>query len=189
MKITAIPSVNALLPAQPIEPVANAPDKIVPEAWESMFARNRARFRRLTAVLGDDRDSYTLEERLAAMQALNGMAAAGDLRGMDAQSARLYRQLTAGSDLAQREAAISQNEVKAVVRAIEDHGSPQDAQAAFFETLSEEDKAVHFSLNANAIDPHGHQPYVTLEQYRQKLKTPDAQDDTLAPGSLISSTI
>ncbi|CAL4866564.1 hypothetical protein MMA231_00807 [Asticcacaulis sp. MM231] len=189
MKITAIPSVNALLPAQPIEPVANAPDKIVPEAWESMHARNRARFRRLTNVLSDDQGTYTFEERLAAMQALNGMAASGELRGIDARSARLYRELTANSELAQREAAISQDEVKAVVRAIEDHSSPHDAQAAFFDTLSEEDKAVHFSLNANAIDPHGHQPYVTLEQYRQKLKTPDAAEDTLAPGSLISSTI
>jgi hypothetical protein len=186
MNVTAIPSINAALPAQPIEPVVNAPDKIVPEAWEAMFARNRARFRRLTTVLGDDQDSYTLEERLAAMHALNGMAASGDLRGLDAQSARLYRELTANSELAQREAAISQGEVKAVVRAIEDHGSPQEAQAVFFETLSEEDKAVHFSLNVNAIDPHGHQPYVTLEHYRQKLKTPDTHDDTLAPGSLIS---
>lgn len=189
MKITAIPSVNASLPAQPIEPVANAPDKIVPEAWESMFARNRARFRRLTAVLGDDQETYTLEERLAAMQALNGMAASGDLRGMDAQSARLYRQLTADSDLVQREAAISQDEIKAVVRAIEDHGSPQEAQAAFFETLSEEDKAVHFSLNANAIDSHGHQSYVTLADYRHKLSKAPSEDEKLAPGSLISSTI
>jgi len=192
MEITPIPSVNASLAPQRVQPVTAAPDRILPDnRYATAFSLNQAQFNALTAFLGSTEAGTQLDKRLKAMQALRGLAARGQLRGIDSKNARLFHQLTDQSDLGQREAAIQQDEVAAINAAVARQTSPVQAQQTFFELLSPEDQAIHFELNVNAINMHGFQRYGSLDDYRRKLAhdAARASHDALPPAALVSGVI
>ncbi|CAM3334104.1 hypothetical protein [Asticcacaulis taihuensis] len=196
MEITPVPSVNASLAPLRVQPVTAAPERLLPEHLQSdryatAFSLNQAQFNSLTAFLGSAEAGTQLDKRLKAMQALRGLAARGQLRGIDSKNARLFHQLTDQSDLGQREAAIQQDEVAAINAALAHQTSPTQAQHAFFDHLSPDDQAIHFELNVNAINMHGFQRYASLDDYRRKLAhdAARASHDALTPAALVSGVI
>jgi hypothetical protein len=196
MEITPVPSVNASLAPLRVQPVTAAPERLPPERLQSdryatAFSLNQAQFNSLTAFLASAEAGSQLDKRLKAMQALRGLAARGQLRGIDSKNARLFHQLTDQSDLGQREAAIQQDEVAAINAAIARQTPPAQAQQAFFDQLSPEDQAIHFELNVNAINMHGFQRYASLDDYRRKLAhdAARASHDALPPAALVSGVI
>jgi hypothetical protein len=196
MEITRVSSVNASLAPLRVQPVTAAPDRILPDSrYATAFSLNQAQFNSLTALLvsslGSAEAGNQLDKRLKAMQALRGLAARGQLRGIDSKNARLFHQLTDQSDLGQREAAIQQDEVAAINAAVARQTPPAQAQQAFFDHLSPDDQAIHFELNVNAINMHGFQRYTSLDDYRRKLSDAAAQisQDALPPAALVSGVI
>jgi hypothetical protein len=192
MEITPVPSVNASLAPLRVQPVTAAPDRILPDSrYATAFSLNQAQFEALTAFLGSAEASTQLDKRLKAMQALRGLAARGQLRGIGSKNARLFHQLTDQSDLGQREAAIQQDEAAAITAALASRTPPAQAQLAFFDHLSPEDQAIHFELNVNAVNMHGFQRYSSLDEYRRTLAEAAAQtsSDALPPAALISGVI
>lgn len=192
MEITRVSSVNASLAPLRVQPVTAAPDRILPDSrYATTFSLNQAQFNALTAFLSSAEAGNQLDKRLKAMQALRGLAARGQLRGIDSKSARLFHQLTDQSDLGQREAAIQQDEVAAITAALARQTPPGQAQQAFFDHLSPDDQAIHFELNVNAINMHGFQRYTSLDDYRRKLSDAAAQisQDALPPAALVSGVI
>ncbi len=192
MEITRVSSVNASLAPLRVQPVTAAPDRILPDSrYATAFSLNQAQFNSLTAFLNSAEAGTMLDKRLKAMQALRGLAARGQLRGIDSKSARLFHQLTDQSDLSQREAAIQQDEVAAITAALARQTPPAQAQQAFFDHLSPDDQAIHFELNVNAINMHGFQRYTSLDDYRRKLADAarQASKDYLPPAALVSGVI
>jgi len=191
MEITPVPSVNASLAPLRVQPVTAAPDRILPDRYATAFSLNQAQFNTLTAFLGSAEAGHQLDKRLKAMQALRGLAARVQLRGIDSRNARLFHQLTDQSDLGQREAAIQQDEVAAITAAVARHTPPAQAQQAFFDHLSPDDQAIHFELNVNAVNMHGFQRYTSLDDYRRTLARAAAQPtaDVLLPAALTSSVV
>ena len=192
MEITPVPSVNASLAPLRVQPVTAAPDRILPDSrYATAFSLNQAQFNSLTAFLGSAEAGAQLDKRLKAMQALRGLAARGQLRGIDSKNARLFHQLTDQSDLGQREAAIQQDEVAAITAALARQTPPAQAQLAFFDHLSADDQAIHFALNINAVNMHGFQRYASLNDYRHTLAKAAAQASTasLPPAALVSGII
>jgi hypothetical protein len=196
MEITPVPSVNASLAPLRVQPVTAAPDRILPDSrYATAFSLNQAQFNSLTALLvsslGSAEAGNQLDKRLKAMQALRGLAARGQLRGIDSKNARLFHQLTDQSDLGQCEAAIQQDEVAAINAAVARQTPPAQAQQAFFDHLSPDDQTIHFELNVNAINMHGFQRYASLEDYRRKLAeaAAKASQDALPPAALVSGVI
>lgn len=196
MEITRVSSVNASLAPLRVQPVTAAPDRILPDSrYATAFSLNQAQFNSLTALLvsslGSAEAGNQLDKRLKAMQALRGLAARGQLRGIDSKNARLFHQLTDQSDLGQREAAIQQDEVAAIIAALARQTPPGQAQQAFFDHLSPDDQAIHFELNVNAINMHGFQRYTSLDDYRRKLADAarQASKDYLPPAALVSGVI
>ena len=192
MEVTPVPSVNTALPPLRVQPVTAAPDRIPQQdRYATAFSLNQAQFNSLTAFLGSAEAGNQLDRRLKAMQTLRGLAARGQLRGIDSKNARLFHQLTDQSDLGQREAAIQQDEAEAIRAAVQAQTSPAQAQQAFFNALSPDDQAIHFELNVNAINMHGFQRYASLEDYRRKLAeaAAKASQDALPPAALVSGVI
>jgi|GEM_PF-1254910 len=195
MKITPVPSVNAALTPLRVQPVTAAPDRILPDRYATAFSLNQAQFEVLTAFLVSSLASAEagaqLGKRLKAMQALRGLAARGQLRGIDSKNARLFHQLTDQSDLGQREAAIQQDEVAAINAAVTHQTPPAQAQLAFFDHLSPDDQTIHFELNINAVNMHGFQRFGSLDDYRRKLAEAATQtsSDALPPAALVSGVI
>lgn len=192
MEITPVPSVNASLAPLRVQPVTAAPDRLLPDSrYATAFSLNQAQFNALTAFLGSAEAGTQLDKRLKAMQTLRGLAARGQLRGIDSRNARLFHQLTDQSDLGQREAAIQQDEVAAINAALARHTPPAQAQLAFFDHLSADDQAIHFEMNINAVNMHGFQRYNSLDAYRRKLAADAAQASmtALPPAALTSSVI
>jgi hypothetical protein len=191
MEITPVPSVNASLAPLRVQPVTAAPDRILPDSrYTTAFSLNQAQFNALTAFLGSAEAGTQLDKRLKAMQALRGLAARGQLRGIDSRNARLFHQLTDQSDLGQREAAIQQDEVAAITAALARQASPAEAQQAFFDHLSPDDQAIHFDLNVNAVNMHGFQRYRSLDDYSRKLaEAAQASQEALPPAALTSNVI
>ncbi len=192
MEITPVPSVNASLAPLRVQPVTAAPDRVLPDSrYATAFSLNQAQFNALTAFLGSTEAGAQLDKRLKAMQALRGLAARGQLRGIDSKNARLFHQLTDQSDLGQREAAIQHDEVAAINDALARQTPPAQAQQAFFDRLSPDDQAIHFELNANAVNMHGFQRYGSLDDYRRKLAEAAVRStsDALPPAALTSSVI
>ena len=192
MEITPVPSVNASLAPLRVQPVTAAPDRILPDSrYATAFSLNQAQFNTLTAFLSSAEAGTQLDKRLKAMQALRGLAARGQLRGIDSKNARLFHQLTDQSDLGQREAAIQQDEVAAITATLARQTSPAQAQLAFFDHLSADDQAIHFELNINAFNMHGLQRYSSLDDYRRKLSSAAAENtqDALPPAALVSGVI
>jgi hypothetical protein len=192
MEITPVPSVNASLAPLRVQPVTAAPDRIPQQdRYATAFSLNQAQFNALTAFLGSTEAGTQLDRRLKAMQTLRGLAARGQLRGIDSKNARLFHQLTDQSDLGQREAAIHQDEVAAINAAVARQTPPAQAQHAFFDHLSADDQAIHFELNINAVNMHGFQRYSSLDDYRRKLATAarQASQDALPPAALVSGVI
>lgn len=195
MKITPVPSVNASLAPLRVQPVTAAPDPILPDRYATAFSLNQAQFNALTALLvsslGSAEAGTQLDKRLKAMQALRGLAARGQLRGIDSKNARLFHQLTDQSDLGQREAAIQHDEAEAITAALARQTPPAQAQQAFFDHLSPDDQAIHFDLNVNAVNMHGFQRYNSLDDYRRKLAeaAAPASQAALPPAALVSGVI
>ena len=192
MEITPVPSVNASLAPLRVQPVTAAPDRILPDSrYANAFSLNQAQFNVLTAFLSNTEAGTQLDKRLKAMQALRGLAARGQLRGIDSKNARLFHQLTDQSDLGQREAAIQQDEVAAINAALVRQTPPAQAQQTFFDHLSPDDQAIHFELNVNAVNMHGFQRYNSLNDYRRALTKAamQASQDALPPAALASSVI
>lgn len=196
MEIPPVPSVNASLAPLRVQPVTAAPDRILPDnRYATAFSLNQAQFNALTALLvsslGSAEAGSQLDKRLKAMQALRGLAARGQLRGIDSKNARLFHQLTDQSDLGQREAAIQQDEVAAISTALSRQTPPAQAQLAFFDHLSPDDQRIHFELNVNAVNMHGFQRYSSLDDYRRKLahEAARASQDALPPAALVSGVI
>ena len=191
MEITPVPSVNASLAPLRVQPVTAAPERLPQDRYATAFSLNQAQFNSLTAFLSSAEAGSQLDKRLKAMQTLRGLAARGQLRGIDSKNARLFHQLTDQSDLGQREAAIQQDEVAAITAALARQTPPAQAQQAFFDHLSPDDQAIHFELNVNAVNMHGFQRYGTLEDYRRTLAEAAAQaaPNALPPAALVSDII
>jgi len=191
MEITPVPSVNASLAPLRVQPVTAAPDRILLDRYATAFSLNQAQFNALTTFLASVEAGAQLDKRLKAMQALRGLAARGQLRGIDSKNARLFHQLTDQSDLGQREAAIQQDEAAAINAAVAHQTPPAQAQLAFFDHLSPDDQAIHFELNINAVNMHGFQRFGSLDDYRRKLAEAAAQtsSDALPPAALVSGVI
>ncbi len=191
MEITPVPSVNASLAPLRVQPVTAAPDRILPDSrYATAFSLNQAQFNALTAFLNSAEAGTQLDKRLKVMNTLRGLAARGQLRGIDSKNARLFHQLTDQSDLGQREAAIQQDEVAAINAAVARQTPPAQAQQAFFEHLSPDDQAIHFELNINAVNMHGFQRYGSLDDYRRKLAAAaQASQTALPPAALVSDVI
>lgn len=133
------------------------------------FSQNTERFTSLASTVLDTSGKYSDDERLQAFSSLFEMAVKGQLRGMDADNAKIYHNAIMDSDIGTKARHIHERGMATVVAADASGQSAAAAQLKFFAGLSDADQKLHFTVNANGFNMSGNRQYASLDSYRDQL--------------------
>lgn len=157
-------------------PAVQAEAPIPPPTMSTAFSKNADRFGALTATISDMSGKYSDDERLQAYASLFEMGVRGELRGMDAGSAKLYSKTIMESDIGVRARQLQEREVAVIGGAVANGQSPALAQLKFIAGLSESDQKRHFTVTANGFGVSGSRQYANFDAYRDQLVGNAAHD-------------
>ncbi|ESQ92551.1 hypothetical protein [Asticcacaulis benevestitus] len=138
---------------------------------DTAFSQNENQFNELTSTLLDTSGKFSQDEQLQAYTTLQKMAVTAQLRGMDADSQKLYEKASMQSEIGKKVSNLQQQEVQTLISAQRSGGAAGAAQAKlnFFDNLSSFDKQVQFNTYGDPVNFSGNKRFANIDDYRANL--------------------